>query len=79
MLRPSKHSHPDKTVINAALLMLGQLKKKRVVAFDQLRSFLRDKIMGGDALFVPSLNFLFLMGVIEYHQKNDTFEYVQDK
>ena len=79
MLRPSKHSHPDQTVINAALLMLGQLKKKRVVAFDQLRSFLRDKIMGGDALFVPSLNFLFLMGVIEYHQKNDTFEYVQDK
>lgn len=77
MLRPTKHSHPDKTVINAALIMLKLLKKKRLVEFDSLRKFLSEKISGGDALFVPSLNFLFLLGLISYHHKNDTFEYVK--
>ncbi len=27
-------------------------------------------------LFLPALNFLFLMGLIEYHQKNDAIEYI---
>lgn len=79
MLRPSKHSHPDKTVINATLVILGELRKKRIVTFDQLRSFLSKRVSGGDVLFVPSLNFLFLMGLIEYHEKNDTFEYLEEK
>lgn len=31
---------------------------------------------GGDVLFLPSINFLFLMGLIEYHPKTDAIEYV---
>jgi hypothetical protein len=76
MLRPTKHSHPDRTVINASLLLLTRLKDRRLDSYDALRVFLKKAIIGGDVLFLPSLNFLFLLGLIEYRQKNDALEYV---
>jgi hypothetical protein len=30
MLRPTKHSHPDRTIINVSVLLLGRLKAKRL-------------------------------------------------
>ncbi len=76
MLRPSKHSHPDRTVINVALLLLGRLKKRRLENYDDLRSFAKKAITGGDVLYLPALNFLFLIGLIEYHAKTDAVEYL---
>jgi hypothetical protein len=76
MLRPSKHSHPDRTVINVALLLLGRLKKRRLDNYGDLRSFAKKAITGGDVLFLPALNFLFLLGLIEYHSKTDAVEYL---
>jgi hypothetical protein len=76
MLRPSKHSHPDRTVINVALLLLGRLKKRRLENYDDLRSFAKKAITGGDVLYLPALNFLFLIGLIEYHSKTDAVEYL---
>lgn len=76
MLRPTKHSHPDRTIINTSLLLLRRLKDRRLEGYDALRVYLRKAIIGGDALFLPSLNFLFLLGLVEYRQKNDALEYV---
>ena len=76
MLRPSKHSHPDRTVINVALLLLGRLKKRRLDNYGDLRSFAKKAITGGDVLFLPALNFLFLLGLIEYNSKTDAVEYL---
>ncbi len=76
MLRPTKHSHPDRTVINVSLLLLARLKARRVDEFDVLRKFAKKSVMGGDVLFLPALNFLYLMGVIEYHPKTDAVEYM---
>jgi len=76
MLRPSKHSHPDRTVINLSLLLLGRLKKQRLDNYGDLRAFAKKAITGGDVLYLPALNFLFLMGVIEYHPKTDAVEYL---
>lgn len=76
MLRPSKHAHPDRTVINAALLLLNRLRDQRLCDYDALRSFIRKGVVGGDVLFLPALNFLFLLGLIEYHPKTDAIEYV---
>ena len=36
MLRPTKHSHPDRTVINVAALLLTRLKSRRVEEYDAL-------------------------------------------
>ncbi|MFZ1641442.1 MAG: ABC-three component system middle component 8 [Candidatus Contendobacter sp.] len=76
MLRPTKHSHPDRTVINVALLLLARLKARRVDEYDVLRKFAKKSVVGGDVLFLPALNFLYLMGLIEYRPKTDAVEYV---
>jgi hypothetical protein len=76
MLRPTKHSHPDRTVINVSLLLLTRLKVRRVDDYERLRSYAKKSITGGDVLFLPALNFLYLMGLIEYLPKTDAVEYV---
>ena len=76
MLRPTKHSHPDRTVINVSLLLLGRLKARRIDDYDVLRTFAKKSVAGGDVLFLPALNFLFLMGLVDYRPKTDAVEYV---
>lgn len=76
MLRPTKHSHPDKTVLNVALVALEVLKNKRLEDYTALRAIAKKRVAGGDVLFLPALNFLYLMGLIEYRPKTDSFEYV---
>lgn len=76
MLRPTKHSHPDRTVINVALLLLGRLKVRRLDDYDSLHKFAKKAIVGGDVLFLPALNFLYLLGLIDYRAKTDSVEYV---
>lgn len=76
MLRPTKHSHPDRTVINVALLLLLRLRVRRVEEYSQIRSYTKKAVGGGDVLFLPALNFLFLLGLIAYHPKTDAVEYV---
>lgn len=76
MLRPTKHSHPDRTVVNVALLLLTRLRKRRLDGFSALRGYAKKVVTGGDVLFLPALNFLFLLGLIEYRPKTDAIEYV---
>jgi hypothetical protein len=76
MLRPTKHSHPDRTVINVSLLLLARLKRRRLDDYDSLRKYAKKAVTGGDVLFLPALNFLYLLGLIEYRPKTDSVEYV---
>jgi len=76
MLRPTKHSHPDRTVVNVALLLLKHLRKRRFDRYGDLLVFVKKAVSGGDVLFLPALNFLFLLGLIEYRPKTDAIEYV---
>lgn len=76
MLRPTKHSHPDRTVINVAMLLLIRLKTRRVEPYDALRTYTRKAVAGGDFLFLPALSVLYVLGLIDYHRKTDSFEYV---
>lgn len=76
MLRPSKHSHPDRTVVSVALHLLKRLRKQRLDRYGDLRGFAKKVVTGGDVLFLPAINFLFLLGLIEYRPKTDAIEYV---
>lgn len=77
MLRPSKHSHPDRTVVNVALHLLKRLRKQRLDRYGDLRDFAKKAVTGGDVLFLPAINFLFLLGLIEYRPKTDAIEFVE--
>ena len=76
MLKPTKHSDPDRTVLAVSTLLLARLAKRRIETFDGLRDFVIKKVDGGDLLFLPAINFLFLVGVIDYHPKTDSFEFL---
>jgi hypothetical protein len=79
MLRPTKHSNPDKTIINVSLIVVKRLKELRIEKYSDLLCHTKKAVSGGDFLFLPALNFLFLVGLIEYHPKTDVIEYVAAK
>jgi hypothetical protein len=62
--------------VNVALLLLTRLRKRRLDGYSPLRSYAKKAVAGGDVLFLPALNFLFLLGLIEYRPKTDAIEYV---
>jgi hypothetical protein len=74
MLRPTKHSHPDRTVLNVAFLILLRLKSQRAQDYRTLRIHVRKAVLGGDVLFMPALYLLFLLGLIRYQPKTDSIE-----
>jgi hypothetical protein len=76
MLRPTKHSDPNETVLPVAALLLARLRRLRIESFTTLRDLVRKKKEGLEPLFVPALNLLFLLGLIEYRVKTDSFEYI---
>jgi hypothetical protein len=76
MLRPNKHTDPELTVLSVASYIIMRLKKTRTKSFDELREIVHQKDSRRDPLFLPSLQFLFLTGLIEYHPKNDIIEYL---
>jgi hypothetical protein len=76
MIRPSKHAHPDKTLIAVATVLLKRLRQRRTQGFDDLRRHLASTSEGVDTLYLPALDLLFLLGLVEYHPKTDAFEYL---
>ncbi len=76
MLRPSKHAHPDRTVIHVAMLVIARLKRRRVEEYSVLKDFVKKHVKGGDVLFLPALGLLYLLGLVDYRPKTDALEYV---
>jgi hypothetical protein len=76
MLRPTKHSHPDRTIINLSLLLLARLKNRRLDDYYGLQKYAKKAVSGGDVLFLPALNFLYILGLIDYRPKTDSLEYL---
>lgn len=79
MLTPKKHMNLDSSLLRISALMLRELNKRGVIGFEQLRTVVTKRVgPDGDITFLPALDFLFLLGKVEYHVKNDTLEYKAD-
>jgi hypothetical protein len=78
MITPEKHLDLNRCVLRAGAEMLSFLKRERVSSFEKVRAKFV-KVLGSDAdvLFQPTINFLFLIGRIEYHPAADRFEYIE--
>jgi hypothetical protein len=61
-------------VVNASLILLQKLKVSRFLGYDDLLKHLKKSINGGEFLFLPALNFLYLLELVEYRRKTDSFE-----
>lgn len=76
MLLPSKHSHPDRTALAAAAVLLKELRRKRIVGFDDLIHVLSPTTgSSAEVLFLPAVSLLHLLGLVDYHAAVDSFEY----
>ena len=76
MLTPRKHLNLDVSVLRISAVMLRELRRRGVIEFETLRRLVIRRVgPDGDLAFVPALSFLFLLGKVEYHLKNDTIEY----
>ena len=76
MLRPSKHAHPDQTLMAVATVALSGLRKRRVISYDDLKSLVEKKSgAAAEILFVPAVALLFLLDLVDYQAAADAFEY----
>ena len=76
MLTPSKHLDLDKSVVRVASEVLTELRRHRMMTCDAVTRLIKRRTGDdGDSVVAPALSFLFLIGRIDYHSKNDTFEY----
>jgi hypothetical protein len=57
-------------------LLLTRLRGCRVDEYGKLLDFVKKRIAGGGVLFLPALNFLYIVGLVEYRPKTDAVEYV---
>ncbi|MFF2840509.1 ABC-three component system middle component 8 [Paenarthrobacter sp. NPDC057981] len=77
MLFPGKHEHPDQTVIALASTMMKYLARHQVVKYDVLFEHCNGRGHQADYLFTPALNLLYLLGVVDYLPKADSFEWIR--
>jgi len=85
MLTPHKHLKLNTSLLHLSALALDYLHKHRSVPYQQLYAHLERRARSRDErdtddirlMFGPTVSFLFLLGKVQYHTKNDLFEYVE--
>ena len=85
MLTPHKHLKLNTSLLRLAALALEYLHNHRSASYPQLfahlerRTRLREPRDAEDVrlMFGPTVSFLFLLGKVQYHSKNDSFEYLE--
>jgi hypothetical protein len=76
MLRPNKHTNPDRSVLMLSTVLLARLKKSRIEGYSALVDHAVQQTQDGDTLFAGAISLLFLLGLVEYRSRTDSFEYV---
>jgi len=79
MLTPRKHLDLNTSLLRIAAIMLKELHKRGVIEMMTLKQKVIRRVgSNGELMFLPALNFLYLLGKVEYHVQNDTLEYRAD-
>jgi hypothetical protein len=66
----------DRMVINVSLLLLARLETRWLDKYNILCTYAKKAVAGGDVLFLPALNLLNLIGLIDYRPETDVVEYM---
>lgn len=75
MLIPYKYMNLEHSVLSVASKILFNIKRYQVISFADLkeRVSFSQALVGDNDIFVAALNLLFLLELIEYTEKNDSF------
>jgi ABC-three component (ABC-3C) system Middle Component 8 len=76
MLQPFKHLDLDLSVLRIAAIVLRELQRRRLLAFEGVRAVVVRRVgQDGELSLLAALNLLYLLGCLEYHVKTDSFEF----
>lgn len=76
MLKPTKYTNIDVSLIAISCELLKLFNENRIITYPELLSkIISKKGIESKNIFLPALSFLFILGKIEYHQKSDVIEY----
>jgi hypothetical protein len=77
MIIPTKYTDLDLSIVRVSSLIVKLFEKNKVLSYDEVFQCLIDKV-GEDVkhVYLSSLGFLYLLGMIEYHLKNDSIEFI---
>jgi len=76
MIRPTKYTHLKLSLINVSAYIANELRINSSLTYDELLE--RTKIAVDRNIkfvFVDSLNFLYVLGILEYDSNSDAFYY----
>ncbi len=76
MIKPDRHTNPDTSVINIGAFILKQLNSFYEISYDDLMKKVIENI--GDSAkenYPYAINFLYLLGKLEYFEQTDSFKY----
>jgi len=67
----------DLSVVRVSALIIKLLEKNKVLSYSEILERLVD-MAGEDVkhVFVPALDFLYLLGKVEYHLQTDSIEFI---
>lgn len=78
MLKPNKYMNFPLSVISISSDILQILSRNQTIKYNELVSqVIKGKGEQAKEIVLPALNFLFLIGKVEYHNKIDSLEFIQ--
>lgn len=75
MIKPDRHTNPKYSILNISTIVLSELNVFYSIQYDNLLNRIVN-ILGDEAKvnFPYALNFLFLLGKLNYEQETDSFK-----
>ncbi len=78
MLKPTKYLNLELSVINVSAEILKLLRANQSMKYDEVLSYLCETICDDVRhVLLLSINFLFLLGKLDYHVMSDSLEYIE--
>ena len=75
MIVPTKDMNLDYSLLNVSAVLINEFNKQPVISYDDVLQISINKIGKNAKEITPyAINFLFLLGIIEYHITLDAFE-----
>ncbi len=76
MIKPDRHTNPDTSVLNIGAFILNKIKSSTTISYEELMTAVVDGLgKPAQENYPYALNFLYLLGKIEYIESLDSFKY----
>lgn len=77
LMKPTKYTDLNLSIIAISGFLIPIFQKRRFVSYTELLSLLEKKYsISAHDVFLQTIDFLFLLGLVKYYPKTDSFEWL---